>query len=186
MAQVAQEASIPVPNGAGNVARSYGADVATVTISTGGSTGNDIDLSIAECDDAALAHCVPAGTSGGPTDVETVTFTPKVGKFYVATVTGYKIVAGDGKFALTEAITVGTPEKGKLTLSRPSPKKFSFATAFNATGSKILGDDRFTHGGYAVEGAIDLKDEGGAVILSIPVRVKAPQPQPEPQPTPQP
>src|SRR5262249_22343804 len=60
-AQVAEGQKVRVPNAGGQAARTYGPDLATVTLSTGGSTGNDIDLEVLECDDAALATCASAG-----------------------------------------------------------------------------------------------------------------------------
>jgi hypothetical protein len=170
-AEVAQDKKVRVPNAAGAVGRSYDAGVSQVTIATGQSTGNDIDLEILECDEAALQTCASAGVSGTPTDVETVTFTPKAGKFYAAEVTGYSVKA-DGHFSLTEQISVKTPETGTLKMTQPEPKRFTFTTSFDADHSKLLNDDRFTSGQYTVEGAIDLKDEGGTVILSVPVRAK--------------
>jgi hypothetical protein len=172
--QVAQDAKVRVPNKSGAVARTYDDSVSQVTIATGGSTGNDIDLAILECDDQALATCVTAGTSGTPTDVESVMFTPKAGKFYAAEVAGYAIKTGGGAFALTERVMVKKPDVGTVTLAHPDPKTFNVTTALDAGAAKLLADPRYTGGLYEVQGSIELKDDGGASILSIPVRVQAP------------
>jgi subtilisin family serine protease len=172
--KVAEKDKLRVPNAKGEAARKYGADIGTVTIATGLSAGNDLDLEILECDDAALTTCTSAGLSGTPTDVESVTFTPQPGKFYAAEVTGYAIKANDGAFMLREDQVTKNPEKGTLTFTQPSPKVFAFTTAFDVAGSAILADPRHATDGRFVSGAIDLKDEAGTNILSIPVRVRNP------------
>jgi len=171
-ASVQTGATVRVENAAGKVGRQYGEDVATVTLATSKSTGNDIDLAILECADAALASCSVKGASGGPNDLETFTFTPVPGKFYVAEVAGFEIAAGNpGTFALSETIAVKAPESGTLKLTQPSPKVFSFATSFDTAASRLLADPRHAGGGYTIFGRIDVKDEAGTVIVRLPVQV---------------
>jgi hypothetical protein len=172
MSAVQLNQTVRVENAAGKVARQYADDVATVTIATAKSPGNDIDLMVLECGDAQLTACAPKGASGGPNDVETFTFTPAAGKFYVAEVAGFAMAAGNpGAFALTETISVKAPEKGTLRVTQPSPKVFSYATSFDVTTSRLLGDPRHAGGGYLVIGRIDVKDEAGTTILRLPVQV---------------
>lgn len=168
---VAQGAKVRVPDAAGNQVRTYGADIAKVTISTGLAAGNDLDLEILECDDAQANTCARAKLSAGPTDVETATFTPKPAKFYIAEVEGYTI-KNNGDFSMREEIFVKTPEKGTLTMTQPTPKLFSFTTAFDTTTSTLFADARHTSGNYSIEGLIDVKDDGGTLIVRIPVHIK--------------
>lgn len=172
-AQIAAGQKLRVPNATGSIARSYAADVAAVTISTGLSTGNDLDLEILECDDAAAANCVSAKKSAGPTDAETATFNPKPGKFYVAEVEGFAI-ADAGGFVLREMMALANAEKGTLAMTQPSPKRFAFATSYPTETSTVLFDARFASGNYVAEGFIDIKDDGGALISRIPVHVRHP------------
>lgn len=169
-AQVAEKTKLRVPDPAGAIGRSYAADVATVTIATR-STGNDLDLEILECDDAALEVCKRVARSAGPTDTEKATFTPKAGKLYIAEVEGFAIKQNGGAFTLREELQRDKSERGMLSFSQPSPKLFSVSTAFDVAMSPILNDPRYTTGGYSVEGAVDVKDDAGTLIVRIPVHV---------------
>ena len=42
--------------------------------------------------------------------------------------------------------------------------------------NRILADARYTSGAYSAVGAIDVKDDGGTLILRIPVNVHIPSP----------
>jgi subtilisin family serine protease len=173
-AQIASGETLRVPNGDGAVGRSYPADVASVTLSTGMSTGNDLDLTVLECDDPLMTVCRAAGKSAGPADTETVTFQPKAGKLYVAEVEGYAITTS-GSFNLREDQRLNRADKGTLTIA-PADRKFAITTAFDPAQSTILADDRHKSGKYTAEGSVDLKDEGGTLIVRVPVHISAPQP----------
>ena len=174
--QVVASTKKRVPNAAGVIGREYGADLAKVTITTGGSVGNDLDLEILECDDAALTVCKRAASSGGPADDESAEFTPKPGKFYVAEVEGYSVKVGNGAFTLKEIQRTKTPESGTLTMTQPVATKFSFVSAFATTTSALLADARFTSRSHSLEGEIDVKDDVGTTILRIPLRATLPTP----------
>jgi hypothetical protein len=156
------------------VGRSYGADVAKVTIATSDSAGNDLDLEILECDDIGLTTCKRAASSAGPADLESASFTPKAGKLYVAEVEGYSVKANGGSFALRESQRTKSPETGTLTMTQPSATKFTFTTSFDTAGSTLLADARYVTGAYTLDGEIEIKDDGGTTIIRIPVRVKSP------------
>lgn len=168
--QAVQDETTTIPNAAGQIGRTYASDVAQVTIATGGSAGNDLDLEVSECEDEALTKCIRKGASAGPVDVETVSFVPVAGRFYVAAVAGYAVSANEGKYVLTETQNLATPEKGTLTMTTPSPRLFTFATALDPATSKVLNDPRFSEAGYAVHGRVDIKDDGGSLIVRIPVK----------------
>lgn len=173
-ANVAKDATLQAPDATGAVARVYGADITSVTIGTGGSTGNDIDLTVKECTDQALTSCRVAGSSGGATDVESVTFAPRANRFYVVEVLGYAFAGGAaaGDFTTTETLKVKTPEPVAFTLVAVSPTQFRFDHTFNAAGSALLGSSRVTGGQYGLVGALDVADGEGVKFLSIPVKVK--------------
>lgn len=171
-AQIAEKTKLRVPDAAGSIGRAYAADVAQVTISTSMSAGNDLDLEILECDDASLGVCRRAARSSGPTDAESAVFTPKAGKIYVAEVEGFSIKANGGAFTLREELRLDKTEVGTLTLTQLSATRYSFATGFDASTSAMLADARHTTGGYAVEGAVDVKDDSGTLIVRVPVHVR--------------
>jgi hypothetical protein len=173
-ATVAQDQDLKVPDADGAIARSYGADIGTVTIGTGDSTGNDIDLTIRQCDDAALTTgCKDSGSSGGATDIESVTFKPAAGKFYYAVVSGYAVTANGGVFKLTETQTAKAPEAGAITATQTTPTSFKLDYTFPAATSAILAAPRFTTGKYSVVGEIAIADAGGVVLVRVPVNVTA-------------
>jgi hypothetical protein len=167
---VANAGSVNVPNADGVVARTYDADVAGVTVATSGSTGNDIDLAVKECDDQALTICKSAGSSGGATDVETVTFKPTAGKFYVAVVDGYAVTAGNGAFKLTETLRAVKPEAGTLAFTAASANRTTVAFAFDVAASALVKAARFTGGKYALTGEITVADTEGTIIVRVPVK----------------
>lgn len=170
-AQVAQDQKLQVPNGEGKAARSYPEDITSVTISTSGSPGNDIDLTILECADEAGTACARAASSGTPTDVESATFAPKPGKFYVAEVLGYKIAA-DPKFSLREETFVKAPNTGSVAIAAASQTKFGVTTSFDVAASSLLADARYTSGAYLVGGFVDVKDSSAASIVRVPVLIR--------------
>jgi hypothetical protein len=170
--KVAQDAQVLVGGPLGEF-RSYPADVKKVTITTGGSPGNDIDLDVLECDTVAGAGCVIAGQSGTATDEETVTFTPKAGKFYAARVTGYDIKDA-GNFFSAE-IQVYAAEPGTLVITDigngVSQVDYSFTHDQLAT-SKILASPLYTSKDYQAVGLLTLRTADKVTICAASVLIK--------------
>jgi len=170
---VANQAKVKVPDADGNVARSYDADIGTVTYATAGSTGNDIDLEIHECDTAALTSCIVIGSSGGATDVESATFVPKSGKFYYGEVFGW-LVTNAGAFTFTETQRAKAPEDGTLVVTDLGSGQTKVDYTFDATRSALLKAPRFTSKKYKLAGEITLANGEGLVLVRVPVTVTAP------------
>jgi hypothetical protein len=168
-AQVAQDEDLKVPDLNGKIARSYDEDVAAVEIKTGNSMGNDIDLTVKECDDEAQKKCRTAGKSGSPTDEESVVFNPTPGKFYVAIVAGFEIKENDGKFDVTEALSLKKPDTGKVTAANTPDTHFEFS--LDPSAATLLQSERFKSGQYTVTGAIELADANGTTIITVPVTI---------------
>lgn len=166
---------LQVPNADGAVLRSYGEDVAAITIATGGSPGNDIDLVVEECN-ADGSSCAPAGQSGSPTDVESVTLSPKAGKAYRVLVNGYDVQAGKEEFTLTETQKLRESEQGTLAVSQGESGSFLVTHDFDLETSKILARSEVSSGKYSAVGELSIKSEGGAVIARLPVKVASQQP----------
>lgn len=171
-AQIAQGQNLRVPNADGAVGRSYPADVASVTIATGQSPGNDLDLTVLECDDPLMTVCRTAGTSAGATEVESVTFQPLAGKLYVAAVDGFAINSS-GTFNLREEQRLNGGDRGTLVIGGGG-RAWTVATTFDTAASKLLADERYASGKYKAEGSVDVKDASGTLIVRVPVRIAAP------------
>lgn len=165
---------IPSPQGE---VRTYPAEAKSVTITTGGSPGNDIDLSVIECppsivESHSLTSCQDAGKSGGSTDEESVTFTPKKGKVYLAAARGYDIKDG-GDFSSHEKIEFAA-EKGFISIEGISPQfkvKYRLSEE-QLTKSHILTHELFTSGKYDVIGNITLRTLNEIPLFSVPVKIK--------------
>ena len=178
--QVAQGQDVDVAGPQG-MFRAYAADVTGVTITTGQSTGNDIDLKVLGCTAPAagaavdLTTCAPVAASGTATDVESATFKPQAGKVYEAVVTGYAIKVNGGKFVSSE--TILTPdEAGILAITGSMPDftvNYSFDPAQLAQ-SRLLNDPLFTSGKCDVVGDLILRTPTGADLSSIAIRIKNP------------
>jgi subtilisin family serine protease len=168
---IAEDAEIKVPTPAGKTARTYGPEVTTVNFSTGGSTGNDIDLYALDCKDEELTDCDVAGESTSSTDVEAVTFTPEVGHFYAARVLGYTVSQNDGKFSFKELQSLKAPETGTLTVATVGDGVYEVAHAFAADESQLLVNPLFTSGHYLLSGSLVLRSAGGALMTRIPVTI---------------
>ncbi len=129
-AEVKQDQNLEVASRAGVVLRSYPAGAKSVVVTTSGAKGSDIDLEIQECGLAGDA-CASVVGSGGPTDEETATFTPKLDKAYKFIVSGYTVTEGKAVFQLGEAIAFTQGAIGKVTATQ-------------------LGSDRFWSIGYSL------------------------------------
>ncbi len=152
--------------------RQYPAGVKSVTITTGGSPGNDIDLDVLECDDAQGSACVIAGQSGSATDVEKVTFKPEQGKFYVARVLGYAI-KDDGTFYSDETMNFAE-EVGTLAMIPAESGSFTVQYSFSPEqlkASKILTNELFTTKKYQATGAITLRTADKVTLGAVEVTV---------------
>ncbi len=174
--QVAQDQHIVVPSPMG-VLRAYAAETKSVTITIGGSKGNDLDLTLLECPATAAssedAGCASIETSGGATDVESVTFTPKKDKVYAARVDGFT-VKNDGAFVSTETIKVAA-ENGSVSIATSGASEFTVSHSFSSdqmSSSKLLNGEMFASGKYSVSGALQLKTADGTLLFAIPVEIR--------------
>jgi len=157
--------------------RSYPIDAQSVTITTGGSPGNDIDLIVLSCDadatgNADEATCEPVATSGGATDVERAGFKPKAGKLYGVRIEGYD-VKDDGNFTSGEFVQLPT-ERGSITVSGLAP---NFVIAFEISAaqlqtSRMATDPLFTSGKYQLGGALTVRSADDTTLGSLLVKIK--------------
>lgn len=182
-ATVAKGQYVVVENPLGAL-RKYPDGVSKVTITTGGSPGNDIDLTVFECDPGvalmSLAsptfklntlQCAALIASGGPTDVESVSFEPKANRVYAVRVDGYTIKDA-GLFSSTETLELAD-ELGTLTFAG-DPSKMTVHYDFDAediAASDILKHPLFTSKAYQAVGSITLRTAVGIVLSAIPVTV---------------
>jgi hypothetical protein len=155
--------------------RQYPVTVGSVTITTGGSPNNDIDLLVIGCPqgvkDVTDPSCKPVGLSDGPTDQESVTFIPQLGTSYVAMVLGSTVRDPVAKYVTTETLTMLAPEVGKVTVSGSSPH-YAIGYSFPVSSSSILQDALFTSGNYDAVGDLSIRLDDGTVLSAVPVDVK--------------
>jgi hypothetical protein len=166
--------------------RIYPSYVKSVTLGIGNSPGNDIDLFVLSCDAPAAGapaitdptQCMNVvGVSDGPTDVESVTFTPEAGKIYVARVNG-STVKDAGEFTSTELLMLA-PEKGELTVGTSAPGaagglNYPIGYALSSSdiaASSLFKNSSFLNGQYSVTGSISLKAADGTPLVTVPVTV---------------
>jgi len=159
----------------GGSLKTYDSEVKLVTVTTGASPGNDIDLVVLECPSSAQnaedAACTPAASSGGAADNELAQFEPKTGKTYAIRVDGFDI-KDEGKFLSTEKLTL-VSEKGTISIEGASP---DFLVTYSITpaqlaGSKLAQHPLFTLGKYSIAGAMTLKTSDEMVLGSVPVKI---------------
>jgi hypothetical protein len=155
--------------------RKYGPEVLSVTIKTGSSPGNDLDMVVVACPAGLAApverDCKTVGVSGGPADEESVTFEPAIGKEYAVIVHGYAIKDA-GKFKSEEVLKMKT-EKGMIQVTSSAPTfhiQYGFDPAAFAS-SAILNHPSITTGKYRVTGSIVLKTGDEVVLDSLAVDV---------------
>lgn len=172
--QVAKGANLVVENALGSF-RKYPAEAKSVVITTGGSSGNDIDLVVLGCAEGTTsiedASCAKVASSGTATDVERAAFAPKAGKVYAIVVHGYD-VKDEGKFVSGETIGLA-PEKGTVVIRGEQP---AFAIEHSmldeqVAASRILSNELFALGKYSAVGALTLRTEEDVVLGAIPVKV---------------
>jgi hypothetical protein len=155
--------------------RTYPAGTQSVTITLGGSPGNDIDLFVVGCPAGVATpddgSCSVVGLSDGPTDVESVTFVPQAGQVYAARVQG-STVKDAGNFISAETITLGN-EPGPLAISGNAPDysvNYSFGADALAT-STLLSHPLFAPNKYSVVGDLTLRMADNSTLISIPVTI---------------
>lgn len=170
------EQQLAVPNLSGSIFSHYPETVQSVTISTGGSSGNDIDLLVRACPneitDPNDSTCIDVGDSGGSDDKESVTFKSDTKFHYLSVVVGYKVNPGS-TFTFTERQNY-LPESGsvKITKKEGELTDYTIEYAFNAATSTLLNTEEYSSGNYAVVGNLVLKTATGSVLDSLPVNVK--------------
>ncbi len=180
---VVEQGSMVFVESALGLMRKYPEGLKSVKITTGESTGNDLDFMVYECDAKAESpadpSCKPAGQSAGPTDVEELTFVPKAGKAYALHVAGYE-VKNDGKFLSTETLIFNDQDQGGVEIVNPSPSgtpgatlvKYGFA-ADVMQKSKILQSELFTSGNTKAVGQLLVATESKIPLLAVPLEVAA-------------
>lgn len=170
-ATVKNAEQVEVPNRAGILLRSYPASVSSVTVTTGGAVGNDLDLEIQECI-AAGTECKAVANSGGPADDETATFTPKVGRTYKFVVDGYKVPAGQATFQMTESITFAQGATGTLTASQLGSDRFwNVVYSLNKNDPFFQTDIFLKDPSYEVRGSIRVSSND-LTLAVVPVQVR--------------
>lgn len=163
--------------GALGVLRVYPAEAKSVTITTGASLGNDLDLSVLECDQKAEnpadKSCAVIKVSAGATDEERVEFSPKGGKTYAVQVEGYEVSKNEGHFSSGEFIGL-FPEKGNLEImERGSDFEVHYSMSSDQISkSKILGNELFLSGRYEVSGSLAIRTSEWLSVANIPVRIQ--------------
>jgi len=160
-----------------NELRSYPVETKSVTITTGNSPGNDIDLHIFECPSqqnhfATLQTCQEIGKSSGANDEESVTFTPKSGKLYGALAKGYDVKEG-GEFTSTEKIEFAV-ENGSIMIENDlSGFKVSYGmTEDQVSKSQLFNSPLFNSGKYKVTGSLTLKTASQIPLFAMPVSIQ--------------
>lgn len=167
--QLKHEEVLISANAAGEKFRSYDDKVSEVEVRTGGSTGNDIDLTVYECQRAGTtiedSGCTTAASpSAGATDVELVKFKPKSGKFYAAVLNGFDMGHGE-ELQFSERLHLSLPSiEGTLQVQAQSNTQFTLEYVFTEeqlASSPILQLSAFQSGHYKVAGKVELKAEDG-------------------------
>jgi hypothetical protein len=167
---VAEQERLIVSRPSAKKYREYGEGVESVVISTGGSSGNDLDLEVQVCDDKKLSkNCKRVGDSTTPTDIESVQFEPEVGKYYYAAVTGFSVSKQEGVYVFSETQNLKEQEQGTVEISAGDDQTFS--VAYSLKSEKLAQLSEFTSGSFGLAGAIELKTALGEPLITIPVRV---------------
>ncbi len=174
--KVAAEQDLIVDGALGKF-RKYPQGTKSVEVTTGGSTGNDIDLRIYECPGDQTAFdphiCTTVAESGGSTDVESGTFEPATDKVYVVSVRGYEISAHEGEFTSIERIRMA-PERGTVAVTGVEPL-FRVSYAFDdaaLTESRVLNHELFGSGKCGAFGRLQLLSADQITLGEIPVSIR--------------
>lgn len=177
--EVAQDGEVSIPNSAGEVFRSYDAAIKSVTFDTAGVKGTDIDLEILECKSQERKSCALAASSGTATDVESATFEPKRGAFYVAVVRGYKVPDGTTKFTLKETKGLATLDNGTISLNAGTEAD-SYTAGYNldSSAAAALARPEYKSGAYKAIGAVEIRSESSALLIKVGVTITQATPVP--------
>lgn len=155
--------------------RQYSADVEAVTVTTGESVGNDIDLAVvgcpAEVNTPEDSVCHPVGRSEGSTDVESVTFKPERGQKYAVLVAGYDI-KDSGRYRLEELLRL----KKEIYEVGISGAHKEFTATFHVTPeqlkqSAIAQHPLFVGKVFHLSGALNLRTQEGQILAVVPVKI---------------
>jgi subtilisin family serine protease len=175
---VRQDEARVIPDAAGNLLRTYDSTVKSVTLTTGESSGNDLDLIVRECPpDAANVEdpaCMTVGSSGGPVDQESVTFKPNPARAYAMIAIGYAI-KDEGTFTAGEKLELER-EEGNLSITTLSPQLYRITYQFSELDfgrSLLLKSTRFTSGLYQAYGSLELQTSEGLSVDMLPVLIQS-------------
>ncbi|OFZ37273.1 MAG: hypothetical protein A2070_08850 [Bdellovibrionales bacterium GWC1_52_8] len=156
--------------------RTYPEGVKKVTVTTGSSPGNDIDLLILQCVPPSVLNpepqaCTQIASSGGAADDESASFMPDPRFVYLVRVDGYS-VKDEGKFVSMETLAYD-PEFGRLEFnSHGSKVQVSYSlTPAELEKGKLVNSTAYKSGKYKLAGAIVLKMANGTLLNKIPVKV---------------
>lgn len=170
---VEQDKVLLVPNASEKAYRSYAENVSSVTYSTDGSPGNDIDLVVYECTEADKEEsCKRLGDSGNASDVEKVVFVPKKDKFYAAAVAGYEMSKGN-EFDFSETTTFSAAEKGQVTVVPVSDLVYTIQHTFDVEKGILLNLPQFLNKQNKIIGDIVVRTKIRSVITRIPIEITA-------------
>jgi hypothetical protein len=175
--EVAQDGAVSIPNSAGEVFRSYDAEIKSVTFDTAGVKGTDIDLEVLECTTQDRKTCSLVASSGSATDIESATFEPKRGAFYQAVVRGYKVPDETTKFTLKETKGLATLDSGTIKLAAGSEKD-SYKVDYNldSATAAVLARPEYKSGAYKAIGAVEIRSESNALLIKVGVTIAAATP----------
>ncbi|MFL5815174.1 MAG: S8 family serine peptidase [Bdellovibrionia bacterium] len=171
-ATIAQDESKYIESPLG-ILRSYPEKVISVSILTGQSPENDIDVYVMECPADAQnptdTRCSLAGSGTGSTDEEKVFIVPRAGSKYAVRIEGATIRNGNGSFVSTEILNFA-PEKGKVEIKGAAPR-FDVSFAFSPESSILLKHPLFTQGKYYATGALSIRMADQTTLSSLPVKI---------------
>ena len=174
--KVAQGESVIVAGPLGKV-RAYPEGTQRVTITTGGSTGNDIDLVVLSCASTAteddLTSCKPLVASGGATDVESASFVPKTKYKYVVRVDGYE-VKNNGDFVSGELLEL-PEELGALEVKEQGSGAFAVQFSLSGNAEGILKNPLFLSRQYLATPVLTLRSDEGLPLGIVNFKVQAPE-----------
>ncbi len=169
--EVKQDQRLEVPNRAGDLLRIYPSLVKTVNVTTSGAKESDIDLEIQECSLTGEA-CAAVASSGGATDEEAASFTPKVDKAYKFVVDGYKVFNDKTLFLMTESLVFSKGAVGTLQANQQGSEKFwNVAYSMNKDDAFFQSDIFQKDPSYEVRGSIRVASPD-LTLAVIPVQIR--------------
>jgi hypothetical protein len=158
------------------VLRAYPQEVIAVDVSIGGAPGSDLDMVVVECPINVKApdpaQCEVVGSSGGPTDVESVKFLPKQGKLYAVGVSGFDVTGGEATFTSVEHLLMDA-DMGTITVSGQTPK-FTIGYGFSIDtllSGKVLTHPLFISGKFSASGELVVRSSDDTVLGVVPMEI---------------